>query len=115
MRTFPIYFVLAVLGAAALVIAREPRPGAPEAPAASETGVAVYFSPGGGCEAAIVAQIRGAKRSIDVQAYHLTSTMIAKALHEAHDRGVKVRAVLDEEAAGTKYSGATYLHNAGVP
>jgi hypothetical protein len=34
-----------------------------------------------------------------VQAYHLTSTDIAAALKAAHERGVRVRAVLDKEAA----------------
>jgi phosphatidylserine/phosphatidylglycerophosphate/cardiolipin synthase-like enzyme len=50
-----------------------------------------------------------------VQAYHLTSSAIAAALKAAHEREVKVHAVLDKEAAGEKYSAATYLHNAGGP
>src|ERR1041385_3825319 len=65
------------------------------APAAVEDHIAVFFSPDGGCTDAIVTQLNAAKHTIDVQAYSFTSTAIAKAMGEAHDRGVKVRAVLD--------------------
>jgi hypothetical protein len=47
---------------------------------AEERGVAVYFSPDGGCTSAIVAEIGAAKASVFVQAYRLTSVPIAKAL-----------------------------------
>ncbi len=85
-----------------------------QAPAAVEDGISVYFSPRGGCEAAIVQQIGRATRSIDVQAYSFTSQGIARALADAQSRGVRVRAVLDKTAAGEHYSGATYLMNHGI-
>src|SRR5438270_12687138 len=40
----------------------------PVAPAASEDGISVYFSPNGGCTAAILHEIDNAKESIFVQA-----------------------------------------------
>jgi phosphatidylserine/phosphatidylglycerophosphate/cardiolipin synthase-like enzyme len=40
---------------------------------------------------------------------------IAKAIADAHRRGVKVRVVMDKTQAAGKYSSATYLFNAGVP
>ena len=52
---------------------------------------------------------------MDLQAYYFTSTAIAKAVHEAHDRGVKVRCIIDGNAIGEDYSAATYLTNAQVP
>ena len=55
--------------------------------------VQVYFSPNGGCTDAIVKEIDNAKSEILVQAYSFTSTAIAKALLNAHKRGVKVEAV----------------------
>ena len=75
----------------------------------------MFFSPKGGCTDAIVDQIDGAKRTLDVQAYGFTSTDIAAAVGRAHERGVKVRAVLDKSNETGKYSGATYLANKGVP
>ncbi len=42
-------------------------------PAASEDGIAVYFSPRGGCTEAIIDQIENAEDAILVQAYSFTS------------------------------------------
>lgn len=64
---------------------------------------------------AIIAELDGAKVSIDVQAYSFTSAPIAKAVKNAHDRGVKVRVILDKSQRTARYSSATYLFNAGVP
>jgi phosphatidylserine/phosphatidylglycerophosphate/cardiolipin synthase-like enzyme len=99
-----------------VVIAATRKPAASEAPAAVEDGITVYFSPKGGCTAAIVAVLNKAKTTIDMQAYSFTSTDIAAALAQAHDRGVKVRAILDRKENETgQYSGATYLVNHQVP
>lgn len=84
-------------------------------PAAVDDGVAVFFSPKGGCTDAVVEAVNSARKTLDVQAYSFTSTEIAKAIREAHERGVKVRVVLDKSNESGKYSGATYLFNAGVP
>ena len=75
----------------------------------------VYFSPNGGVTEAIVKEIDNAKQEILVQAYSFTSKTIAKALLEAHKRGVKVVAVLDKSQKTANYSGATFLANAGIP
>jgi phosphatidylserine/phosphatidylglycerophosphate/cardiolipin synthase-like enzyme len=82
-------------------------------PAAVEDGISIYFSPDGGCEAAIIDQIRKAKKTIDMQAFSFTNTDIANALAAAHDRGLKVRAIFDKDETGDHYSGATYVfhHN----
>jgi phosphatidylserine/phosphatidylglycerophosphate/cardiolipin synthase-like enzyme len=58
--------------------------------------VDTYFSPHGGATEAIVKEIDSAKKEILVQAYSFTSTPIAKALVNAHKRGVHVEVVLDK-------------------
>ena len=75
----------------------------------------VYFSPNGGCTKAIVNEISQAKSEIYIQAYSFTSAPIAKALVEAHKRGIKVEAILDKSNVTGNYSSATYLSNNGIP
>ena len=50
-----------------------------------------------------------------VLAYSFTSAPLAKALVDAHKRGVKVTVILDSSQRSEKYTSATFLHNAGVP
>ena len=77
--------------------------------------VQVYFSPRGGAQDALVATIGQARKSIYVQAYSFTSAPIAKALLEAHKRGVRIEAILDKGQKTAQYSGATFLRNEGIP
>ena len=57
-------------------------------PAATEERLAVYFSPKGGCTEAVVGALGKAKQTVLVQAYSFTSAPIAKALVDAHKRGL---------------------------
>jgi phosphatidylserine/phosphatidylglycerophosphate/cardiolipin synthase-like enzyme len=82
---------------------------------AKDTLIQVYFSPGGGCTDAINKAIGQSKQEILVQAYSFTSALIAKALLEAHKRGVKVQVILDKSQRSEKYTSATFLTNAGIP
>jgi phosphatidylserine/phosphatidylglycerophosphate/cardiolipin synthase-like enzyme len=77
--------------------------------------IAVYFSPHGGCTDAVVKKLDAAKESVLVQAYTFTSAPIAKALMDAHKRGVKVRVICDKSQWTEKYSSATFFQNAGIP
>ena len=77
--------------------------------------VEVYFSPHGGCTDAIIRELNKAKNTILVQAYSFTSAPIAKALLNAHKRGVKVEVILDKSQRTQKYSSATFLYNSGIP
>jgi phosphatidylserine/phosphatidylglycerophosphate/cardiolipin synthase-like enzyme len=81
----------------------------------SGSDVTVYFSPDGGCTDAIVAVLGQAKETILVQAYSFTSAPIAKAVVDAHKRGVKVQVILDKSQRTEKYSSADFLAHAGVP
>jgi len=77
----------------------------------------VYFSPQGGCPQAIIKELDGAKKEVLVQAYSFTSTPIAKALVKAHQRGVKVKVILDkcQNQKRRKYSSADFLAQCGIP
>lgn len=75
----------------------------------------VRFSPHGGCTEVVVEALGRARRTVLVQAYSFTSTPIAKALVDAHRRGVKVEVVLDKSQRTEKYSSATFLTNSGIP
>jgi phosphatidylserine/phosphatidylglycerophosphate/cardiolipin synthase-like enzyme len=78
--------------------------------------IAVYFQPGGGATAAIVKEIHAAQANILVQAYSFNSAPIAKALVEAHQRGVKVSVILDKgKVSEEKDSQAGLLVRHGVP
>jgi phosphatidylserine/phosphatidylglycerophosphate/cardiolipin synthase-like enzyme len=75
----------------------------------------VYFSPHGGCTEAIIRELTKAKSTILVQAYSFTSAPIAKALLNAHKRGVKVEVILDKGQRTDQYSSATFLFNGRIP
>lgn len=74
----------------------------------------VYFSPSGGCTDAAVNVIASAKESILVQAYSFTSGPIAKALVDAHKRGVACKVILDKSQRTEKYSEADFLVHSGI-
>lgn len=76
--------------------------------------VQVWFSPDGGCTTAIVNELRDTKRTVLIQAYSFTSVPIARAMVEAHRRGVQVRVILDSSQRTEKYSSADFLANAGI-
>jgi phosphatidylserine/phosphatidylglycerophosphate/cardiolipin synthase-like enzyme len=75
----------------------------------------VFFSPKGGVTEAVVHELGNAKNEILVQAYSFTSAPIAKALVDAHKRGLKVTVILDRSQRSTKYSSADFVNHAGIP
>lgn len=77
--------------------------------------VEVHFSPKGGCTEAIVKEIDATKTSILVQAYSFTSAPIAKAIVNAHKRGVHVEMILDRSQRTEKYSSADFVLHAAIP
>src|SRR5262245_52460687 len=87
----------------------------PPARAADCPRVSVCFTPGENCTQTIVQALNAAQRSIQAQAYSFTSAPIAKALLDAHKRGVQVQVILDKSQRSQKYSSADFLANQGVP
>ncbi len=61
----------------------------------------VYFTPPANAAAAIVKAIDASDREVLVQAYGFTHNGIAQALVRAHQRGVKVRVLLDQKSQTT--------------
>jgi hypothetical protein len=66
------------------------------------------------CTDQIVSAIAGAHQVILVQAYGFTSAPIAKALAEAHKRGIDVRVILDKSNLNEGYSSTTFLEHMGI-
>ena len=58
----------------------------------------VYFTPPAGAAAAIVQAIDASAHEVLVQAYGFTHNAMAQALVRAHQRGVKVRVLLDKKS-----------------
>ena len=73
----------------------------------------VYFSPNGGCQDAVIAEISKAQKTIDIAMYYLSSREIAQELVKAKDHNVKVRIVLDKEQETQYYSKSRYLIKRG--
>lgn len=90
----------------------DPRPSGVQA---AQGTVEVLFSPHDDIEAAILRVLRGARRSIHVQAYLFTSRALAAALIEAKARGVSVEVLADgEQAARAENSRIPQLLEAGI-
>jgi phosphatidylserine/phosphatidylglycerophosphate/cardiolipin synthase-like enzyme len=98
-----------------LLLNFQPSYAAKSKPTQPEPQIEVFFSPRGGCTDAIVNALDKAKTSVLVQAYSFTSAPIAKAVVDAHKRGVKVNVILDKSQRTEKYSSADFVAHAGVP
>lgn len=79
--------------------------------------VVVGFSPEGSAQKAILDLINSAQQEIRMGVYSFTSPVIAKALVNAHRRGVDVRIVVDKEQNNNRYAVSTMntVVNAGIP
>ncbi|MFI5405042.1 MAG: phospholipase D family protein [Nitrososphaerales archaeon] len=75
----------------------------------------VYFSPDPANETRIVSIINSAKQTIDMAAFSLTLDSVADALIKAHQRGVKVRLLLDKQQTSVKKADYKRLESAGIP
>ncbi len=78
--------------------------------------VEALFSPWNDVEAALLRALREAKKTIYVQAFSFTSRNLARALVEAHTRGVKVEVLADrEQTVKAENSQIPVLVAAGIP
>jgi phosphatidylserine/phosphatidylglycerophosphate/cardiolipin synthase-like enzyme len=76
---------------------------------------AIYFSPKGGCQDAILKEIKAARREILVQAYSFTSEPLTMGLVEAKKRGVHVEVILDKSNEVERYSDLHIFIEQGLP
>jgi phosphatidylserine/phosphatidylglycerophosphate/cardiolipin synthase-like enzyme len=104
-RRFRLGLTLTVVALALAAAARA----APDEPAWQ-----VYFSPNHGATKAVVDALNRARTTVLVQAYSFTSAPIAKALVEAHNRGVDVQVILDRKQTGARYSSADFVAHASI-
>lgn len=79
------------------------------------TEAAVFFSPNGGAEDAIVRSIDSAKSRIRMQAFLFSNKEITGALIRAHQRGVKVDVIIDKKMPKKKPNTTEDLIEAGRP
>jgi phosphatidylserine/phosphatidylglycerophosphate/cardiolipin synthase-like enzyme len=79
------------------------------------TSTSVFFSPKGGCEQAILRELKAARREILVQAYSFTSEPLTMALIDAKKRGVHVEVLLDHSNEKEKYSDLRLFMEHGLP
>ena len=78
--------------------------------------ISVRFSPqDSASRRGVVPLIAKAKREINVAVFFLTSKQLAANLIAAHDRGVRVRIIIDATAATNGYTKHEVLRQAGIP
>ncbi len=84
------------------------------ATAGEQGDITLFFSPRGGCEAAIVSAIDNAELNVSVAAYSFSSKPIGTALYRAVKRGVFVRVLLDKSQPTAHYSMVNELQEGGL-
>lgn len=103
---------LVALGAAAFDFSGQEKP----ATVAATATVHVAFTPGDDVAGQIVESIRQARRQVLVQAFSFTHDGIARALVEAHKRGIEVKLIADREQTEKMQRGQVPgMARAGVP
>ncbi len=87
----------------------------PYAGQAESRDIAVYFSRTDAPQAAIIQSLNGAQQSLHIAMYYFTDPELAKAVVQAHERGVATYVYLDRSQVSQQYSQARYLAQQGVP
>jgi phosphatidylserine/phosphatidylglycerophosphate/cardiolipin synthase-like enzyme len=75
----------------------------------------VAFTPGEDCRMRVTGVLAGARRTADLCVFTITDDRIARAIRTAHERGVAVRIITDDEKAGDLGSDIPRLAEAGIP
>ncbi len=73
-----------------------------------------YFSPGNSCRNVIVRHLNNAKEKIDICVFTITDDEIADAIADAHQRGVLVRIISDNDKAYDLGSDVLALKEKGI-
>ena len=102
------------LFAVSSAFAQEPQSGPATVPGVAS--VRVAFTPGDDAAGQIIDAIRQARKQVLVQAFSFTHDGIARALVEAHKRGIEVKLIADNEQTGKMKRGQVAgIARAGVP
>jgi len=75
----------------------------------------VLFSPGEACLDALIEATNAAQRSVDICVFTITDNRISRVIRRAHERGVAVRILTDDDKASDRGSDVQRLREAGVP
>lgn len=73
-----------------------------------------WFSPDGDCPQRIRSLLSQAKRTVDICVFTITDDRLTSAVLDAHDRGVRVRIITDNDKAADLGSDADRFLDAGV-
>ncbi|MGL6097982.1 MAG: phospholipase D-like domain-containing protein [Fimbriiglobus sp.] len=87
----------------------------PTAAAGGTEPTAAFFSPGEACLGQIAHRFAAARKSADVCVFTITDDRIARAILDAHRRGVALRLITDNDKAADLGSDIDRLAAAGVP
>lgn len=74
-----------------------------------------YFSPSEDCRDAIINLLDQAKSRIDICVFTISDNQITSAIKSAHDRGITVRVLSDNDKANDRGSDVYHLEEYGVP
>ncbi len=77
--------------------------------------VEACFSPGFDCARRIMHLFDTARRKVDVCVFTITDNRISDAIYAAHERGVAIRIVTDNEKIGDEGSDIERLESVGIP
>ncbi len=75
---------------------------------------AAYFSPGEACRDKIISLINHAGKKIDICVFTISDNTISQAILKAHQRGIKVTIISDNDKANDKGSDVSDLSASGV-
>ena len=96
--------------------------GAPGAPGAQQAGAPAgcprsqaFFSPDNDCTRVIIDHLDRTKKTLDICVFTITDDRVASAISRAHQRGVNVRIITDNEKAWDAGSDVQKLGERGVP
>lgn len=73
-----------------------------------------HFSPSDNCPNRIMGLIRGAGRRIDICVFTITDNRLSGAIMDAHNRGVQVRIITDNDKAHDRGSDVDELERSGI-
>ncbi len=87
----------------------------PYAGQAQTRDIVVYFSRTDAPQSVIIQSLNGAQQSLHIAMYYFTDPELAKAVVQAHERGVATYVYLDRSQISQQYSQSRYLVQHGVP
>ncbi|PKN56876.1 MAG: endonuclease [Deltaproteobacteria bacterium HGW-Deltaproteobacteria-14] len=87
---------------------------ASQAAAGSTADAEALFSPGGAIVERVAAMFDAARHAVDVCVFTITDDRIARAMNRAHQRGVKLRVVTDDDKSHDLGSDVAKLEQRGV-